>query len=103
MFTESLNHLSILTSTAYWTDFVSTGCSASCGEGTETFVRTCEGAGECEGEAVLQQPCTDLPVCGKLIILIVTDEKITKKMKCLRNQYAELTYQLFILDFIQDW
>ena len=50
---------------AAWTEFKSEGCSASCGEGTERFTRACVGAGECEGDDFLEQPCKDLPVCGK--------------------------------------
>ncbi len=53
---------------AEWTEFKSQGCSATCGEGTETFTRECVGAGECEGDAFLTQPCKDLPVCGKFEI-----------------------------------
>ena len=50
---------------ATWTEFISEGCSTSCGEGEEKFTRICEGAGECLGEPILMIPCKDLPVCGK--------------------------------------
>ena len=52
---------------AAWTEFVSQGCSASCGEGMETFTRTCVGAGECpQGDSFELRPCIDQPACGKL-------------------------------------
>ena len=50
---------------AAWTEYESEGCSASCGEGTERFTRACVGAGECEGDDFVEQPCNDLPICGK--------------------------------------
>merc|ERR1712025_563105 len=48
---------------AFWLDWESQGCSATCGQGMETFTRKCLGAGECVGESTKQAPCKDLPSC----------------------------------------
>ena len=50
---------------AAWTEFQSEGCSATCGSGTERLTRVCVGAGQCEGNDFFEQPCKNLPVCGK--------------------------------------
>ena len=57
------NHTSF---SAAWTEWESQGCSTSCGEGDESFTRSCVGAGECDGEDTKIEPCQDLPICGKI-------------------------------------
>ena len=57
---------------AAWTAWESQGCSASCGEGDEMFTRSCVGAGDCEGDAFMTQPCEDLPMCGMSISIKIS-------------------------------
>ena len=55
---------------ATWTEWDSQGCSTSCGEGFESFNRSCVGAGECTGENRKIEPCRNLPACGKSSVSI---------------------------------
>ena len=61
--------LIIIISTAFWSPWQWKGCSSTCGEGIETFIRSCMGEGECQGDAIRQEKCEDLPDCGKFFFV----------------------------------